>query len=354
MRLLVLLCAFLSPTLASAEALSSYSLPSPNPATLELVSKLFEITGRQGDRYEVLVPASQASLLQLIAPLAELKEADTAAAVRAQVAASSLLAAENRYRGLEEVRAWMEKKEKDFPGRAQVLRYGTSAEGRPLMALRISRDTTLGEETPALLVTAATHGDERITTEVLLRLVDQLLESQEPRLQRILREGPDLYFIPVVNVDGFSRSDRYEQGRDPNRSYPYPENPQAQPTGSIRGLIDFFKTHQIIGSLDFHAYGEMVMYPWAYTYALIDRPDHDRFHQITGHMAQQNGYRFGPIAEVIYVAKGSSADYYYWQRKTAAFAVEMGSSKAPPPREFAQYVNDQAESTWRFLESFKP
>jgi hypothetical protein len=61
---------------------------------------------------------------------------------------------------------------------------------------------------------------------------------------------------------------------------------------------------------------------------------------------------YGPISEVIYVAKGSSADYYYWQKKTKALAIEVGRAKAPPAQQIPAYTEAQAEATWRFLESF--
>jgi predicted deacylase len=162
----------------------------------------------------------------------------------------------------------------------------------------------------------------------------------------------DIYFIPVVNTDGFADVSRYETGRDPNRSYPYPEKPNQSPTPAIGALMKFFMEREIVGSIDFHAYGEMIMYPWAYTSKPVDQDSANRFHLLTGSMASTNHYAFGPISEVIYIAPGSSADYYFWQKGSTSIAIEMGRNKIPRPEQIQAYVDSQAEATWRFLEAF--
>jgi hypothetical protein len=96
----------------------------------------------------------------------------------------------------------------------------------------------------------------------------------------------------------------------------------------------------------------MVMYPWAYTYSSVDEKDSQIFHPLTQSMAATNSYAYGPISKVIYVAKGSSADYYYWKKKTIALAVEVGNSKAPHPSQIPAYTEEQAEAMWRFIEAF--
>lgn len=339
---------------ASAEVLSSYSLSAPDAAALRDISRLFEITRRHGQEYEVIVPQDQAPLLRLLAPRATLLEADMGAALRARLASYKEGVgsfAPRGYHDLAQVQAWLEGVEKAHPAIASVINYGASQRSRPLLALRLSGAAPGAK--PALMITAATHGDEVITTEVLMALIDQILAGygKDPRFTRMVDEH-ELFFIPVVNVDGFVNVERYDSGRDPNRSYPWPGNLTQKPTASIQGLVNFFHAHNITGSLDFHAYGEMVMYPWAYTYDPIEAGDARRLGEITARMAENNRYAHGPISEVIYVAPGSSADYYYWKQKTLAVAVEMGNSKAPNPSQFPAYVNDQAESLWRFIESF--
>ena len=92
------------------------------------------------------------------------------------------------------------------------------------------------------------------------------------------------------------------------------------------------------------------MYPWAYTHDPVDPASHARFDTLTKNMAVANNYTYGAIADVIYVAPGSSADYYFWKKGSLSLGIEMGQDKVPDPSEFPAYFLSQEESTWRFLE----
>jgi predicted deacylase len=345
--------------LPARDPLMSYALRNPPAETLQKIAPYFEIEGREQTTYRVLVPSSQEGLFHLLAPRAELLERDTSAALRRRLQSFSLETAwpwptqpREGYRDFDAVQAWLKAKVEAQPQLASLVEYGASAGKRPLRALRVHAENGRAEK-PALLLTAATHGDELITTEVLMNLVDELLKNygQDPRFTRMV-DDHDLYFVPVVNADGFAERDRYDYGQDPNRSYPYPNDPARAPTASIKAIMKFFEEKKFAGSIDFHAYGEMVMYPWAYTYDPIAADAEAKLDGLTSRMAETNEYAHGPIAKVIYVAPGSSCDYYFWKTGSLSVAIEMGQSKVPSPREIPAYVKAQAESTWRFIESF--
>jgi uncharacterized protein len=97
------------------------------------------------------------------------------------------------------------------------LKVSESYAGTPIrLPLRIVRGPEPG---PALLVTAAIHGDELNGTGV----VRELIVNRPPRLLR-----GTLVLIPVVNILGFERHARYmPDRRDLNRSFP----------GSSRGSL---------------------------------------------------------------------------------------------------------------------
>jgi hypothetical protein len=69
-------------------------------------------------------------------------------------------------------------------------------------------------------------------------------------------------------------------------------------------------------------------------------------------MAGHNGYSSGQISRILYVAEGSSADYYFHQNKTLAFGIEIGNSHTPSPSSIPSSIKSQTESTWEFLEHF--
>lgn len=328
--------------------LSKYKISSPSHKTMDQVALKFEVIAKLHDGYEVLVPIDLQHEFLTIVPSAQLLQRD----ISHDLTSLGLLEIAS-YRSIEQVYSQLYKWAQDYPKLTEVIQYGTSQRGRPLLALKISDGKALGQPEPELLLTAATHGDELITTEVLLNLMEKLLVSygQDDRLTKMVSRY-ELYFVPVVNADGFATRQRYDNGKDPNRSYPWPGNLNASPTPSIAAILDLFHQRNFVGSIDFHAYGELLMYPWAYTRNNLPTEELSVFDGLANRMAEHNHYKTGSISDVIYVAQGSSADYYFWKNQTLAFGIEIGKNKAPRASEIPMYTETQTESTWRFIENF--
>jgi carboxypeptidase T len=348
---MILFTLFLSVLSWSQSPLSSFDLSYTHDQEAQKISRFFEVVKDEDGKLEALVPSDQISFFQSLAPRAQLKEIDISIPLRQRIQEfeQQRFLFGYKYHSFDEVLLWMKNVEESSPNIAKIVSYGTSAGGKPLQALRIG--TANAKST--LLLTAATHGDELITTEVLMDLANKFIlgYGSDSRITRIL-DAVEIYFVPVVNPDGFVKVQRYDSGRDPNRSYPYPEKEKQVPTASIDGLIKLFHSKTFRGTLDFHAFGEMVMYPWAYTRSSIPDEDKVKLHRITQSMAETNDYAYGPISEVIYIAPGSSADYYYWRTRSMSIAVEIGKSKVPNPNNFPAIFESQSESTLRFIESF--
>lgn len=331
--------------------LSSWLFKPTDEATLAALAERYELVHKHGDRWEINVPANEREAFLRAAPNAELLDADLAATLRNQLAMDPLAFA--GYRSPAEVQAVLERLVADHPDIAQLERYGTSEQGRPLYALKLSDNVATDEDEPELMLTSATHGDEIITVEVLLTLIEEMVAGYgtDPRFSAMI-DDHELYVIPVVNADGFAARARYAGGVDPNRDYPWPEMPTRTSTACIRDLIAFFHTRDFAGSLDLHASGKLVMYPWAYTRTSVDSGDAQTMDALGRAMAAENRYTVGPIARVIYVAKGSSADYYYWKNRSIAMAAELTTSKAPPTSQIPSVVNEARHMLWTFIEGF--
>lgn len=335
--------------------LSSYWIPDVGTKILSEVGAQFEIESRSGQGFEVIVPEKKSSALLRLVPSAKLIEKNITEAINQKLQNFKLSKQDLKYRyhSLDEVQTMMQTMVQQYPTMAQLITYGKSQQGRALVALKMTSNLSARPNKPRVMLTAATHGDELITTEVLLDLMSQLLAGASANEKRFLQilENHEIFFIPVLNADGFVKHNRYDNGADPNRSYPYPDDPQALPTASIAAVMNFFNEQKINASIDFHAYSGLIMYPWAYTEKTLDAAETKRFEDITSKMAASNGYEHGPIATTIYIAKGSSADYYYWKTKSLSLAIEMGNSKVPDPTQIPSYITDQAEATWLFLEA---
>ena len=320
------------------ESLAIYSLTRPTAETMARVAARFEVLKRTEEGYEILVPSEQAGELPAEAKL-----------LVADIREESSRADRAGYHTIQTVESEHKQIATDHADLASLETYGFSEEGRPLYVLTLNG--TGGESKPALLFTGATHGNELISTEVIFGQISALLAGyrKDSRLTALV-DNHTLHFIPVVNADGYSRRERYANGVDPNRDYPYPDEPARRSNAAIQAIMSFVGAHAIKGSIDYHSYGELVMYPWAYTSGAV--PDRAKFEALTAKMAQATGYRHGQISRILYDAPGSSADYYYWKYGTVGVAVEIGNAFAPPTSQIAGFVREQLEPTWQFIENF--
>lgn len=333
---------------SSNPVLSSYLVAPVSNSTMQKIAKKFEVVRKLDHGYEILVPLNQTRELFDLEPKAELIELDISSSLRKKT--RSGLTGYHDFLG---VQNHLQTLLKQYPGLTSLENYGESLEKRPLVALKVT-SPELKKNKPAILLTASTHGDELITVEILFGLLENLLSNyaKDSRLTQIV-DRYEIYFIPVVNPDGYIRQERYANGVDPNRDYPWPQDPNHKSNPCIASIMNFYSNHQIKASIDFHAFGEMIMYPWAYTYNSLPSFEEGIFDEVTERMASFNGYTHGQISKVIYVAQGSSADYYHWKHQAWSLGIEVGHQKVPSSSEIPKILHENTESTWTFIESIK-
>lgn len=266
--------------------------------------------------------------------------------------------------------------ERDHPGLAVVLQIGTSLEGRPILALRISDNGAANEGEPGLLVLGCHHAREWISVEVPYLFGQYLLQHYESDAQvRALVDGSEIWIVPLVNPDGLEYSlhvYRYWRknrranadgtfGVDINRNYSfawgydnsgssgYPGSeiyrgaaPFSEPeTAAIRTLfqgvsIDFRAL------VSFHSYGQYILYPWGYTAS--PAPDDAAFGVLAGTMAGLMGaaqgtvYTAGQASRALYATNGDTADWAYSLRGAPAFTIEL----PPVDIDHGGFFNDEA------------
>ena len=328
------------------EVIKSFKVSKSNPH-MQKIADLFEVKDKLEDSFLVYIIEQRIDEFRKLAPNAKLVSED----INADIKDKNL----EGYHLFPEVKALYYEFASNHPNFAKIEVFGHSDSGLELFALRVTGNENKKVYRPKLMITSATHGDELITVEVQLRLVKELLEGAKTdvRLKRMIDEHI-IYFIPVVNPDGFVRRSRYSRGMvDPNRDYPWPDRPhRLSKVTCIKHLINFYHKHDFQGSIDIHASGKMVMFPWGYTKEEITSADFNFMSKLTADMAQENKYRHGPISKVIYVAKGSSADYYYWKNGGIALAIELTTTKAPGAQRIPNVVDEAREMLWKFIESF--
>merc|ERR1712113_434610 len=158
----------------------------------------------------------------------------------------------------------------------------------------------------------------------------------------------NLYYVPILNPDGYEYTRNGNRmwrktmkpnpgqsqscaGTDPNRNWDWhwneagsSSNPcsesycgaSAADQPEVKAVMDYLKNgDNFIGYINFHSYSQLWMTPWGYTYQ--HPKDYDRQHAggaaAVAALQAVHGTRFenGAIAEIIYQASGSSADYAY-------------------------------------------
>lgn len=243
---------------------------------------------------------------------------------------------------------------------------GTSVEGRAIWMVKISDNPNVDEPETEVLYTGLHHAREPQSMTTLVYFMWYLLENYGvDQALKDLVDGRELYFVPVVNPDGYAynqltnptggglwRKNRRNNGNgtygvDLNRNYGYGwgfDNTGSSPTASsetYRGTMafsepetqairNFTMSRQFTTAVNFHASGNMWIFPWAYQ-ANIYTPDHPLFLAWCQDMTQFNHYNYGtPIQTVGYLVNGGSDDWFYGdlqgKGKVYSFTAEIGSS----------------------------
>uniref|UniRef100_A0A672STH2 Carboxypeptidase D n=1 Tax=Sinocyclocheilus grahami TaxID=75366 RepID=A0A672STH2_SINGR len=116
---------------------------------------------------------------------------------------------------------------------ANLTSIGRSVENRELWVMRITKEPTADVPgKPKFKYVGNMHGDETVSRQVLIYLLEYLLEKygEEPRVTELV-DSTDIYIMPSMNPDGFEKSKEgdctgKDEGRnnaknlDLNRSFP--------------------------------------------------------------------------------------------------------------------------------------
>ena len=253
-----------------------------------------------------------------------------------------------------------------FPQYVTRQQIGSSIQGRPIWAYRISRSPVVSTSVRhVFMVNCGIHAREWISPAVGLHVFRQLIDSQingftdfttNFSLRTMLRNA-DYYFIPVHNPDGYEytwttnrmwRKNRRQNtsttfGVDLNRNFGTgwggagsSGNPSSD---TYRGTAAFsepesraIRDHvnrigKLSAFIDFHSYGEYILWPWGYT---LDLAPGDAWLRASGlamktAIAAQHGHQYtaGPTASTLYLASGGTKDWYYAQFDAASYTVEL-------------------------------
>ena len=267
----------------------------------------------------------------------------------------------------------------DYPDLAELHELGTSHEGRKVYALKVSDNVSADEGEPAFLICGMHHSREWITVEVVLAFAKRLLEGygQEARIKELV-DNREIWIVPVQNPDGFVysttkyrmwRKNRRKNGGssygvDPNRNYSYEWGGAGASTSpssdTYRGpsaasepitqIIEQFAASKknLKGSISFHSYGELILWPWSYTYD--PAPDDAILGDLARAMAKLNGHSPKQSSD-LYPSSGDFDDYMYGTCGLASFTFELAHEFIPDEDEIQPICDKNVKSLLWFVEN---
>ena len=247
-----------------------------------------------------------------------------------------------------------------------VFSIGTSYEGREIWVGKISDNVGVDEDEPEALFTHHQHAREHLTVEMALYTLHMLTDEYGVDQQITdLVNSREIWIVFDLNPDGGEydiatgtyrswRKNRQPNpgsssiGTDLNRNWGYKwgccggssgttssetyrgGSPVSSPEDQV--VRDFVNSRVINGkqqitvAIDFHSYGELVLWPMGYTFtdvpADITQDDRDVLATMGQAMAATNGYTPKQASD-LYITDGTSLDWLYGVHGIMNFAFEM-------------------------------
>lgn len=231
---------------------------------------------------------------------------------------------------------------KKNPTQVEMVLIGTNNQGQEIKGLKIGNGPTNS------LVVATHHGNEYGSTAVALGFAEAL--AVHPI------KGQTVYVVPVLNISGFDRKNRYESNLssmiDSNRDYPGPcVKGKTFKLKSTQSLAQFLVDKNIVISATLHTYFPAVVYPWGISTEDLETPYEKEYKNLVELATQDSGYQTGNNTAVLYPADGTFEDYAYWKHGIWSLLFELGDSHSPDEVSIGNMVTYNTPGLRRFLEN---
>lgn len=226
---------------------------------------------------------------------------------------------------------------------------GTTIEGRPIYAVKISDNPNSDENEPEVFYNSLTHAREPMGMEVVIYYMYHLLENYNTDSTiKYLVDNREMWFVPVVNPDGYYynettnpdgggnwRKNRRDNGDgtygvDLNRNFgplsywDYSEGGSSTTTSSntyrgtapfsepeTQAIRDFIASHYIKTSMSYHSYFGVQLYPYAIG-GNITLTDESIFREWAIDLVKTSNYNIGDALDTMAIyANGTTLDYLY-------------------------------------------
>jgi carboxypeptidase T len=231
---------------------------------------------------------------------------------------------------------------------------------RSIYWLKISDNPNVDEPEPEMLYTSLHHAREPNSLSQQIMYMWYLLENYatNPEIQYLV-DNTEMYFIPCVNPDGYVRNQTTNPngggmwrknrrvitpgsvfGVDLNRNYGYNwayDNIGSSPTTTsdtyrgpsafsepeTRAVKALCEAHQFKMTLNYHTFGNLLIYPWGYIGNLYT-PDSAQFVEYAKFLTVDNNFKYGTGNQTVgYNTNGDSDDWMYGEQTTKPKILSM-------------------------------
>jgi hypothetical protein len=259
-----------------------------------------------------------------------------------------------------------------YPTLVTRQQIGTSLQNRPIWVYRLRNPYTAVAPT-GILIQGGIHAREWLSPPTVMYITDMMIRDGLGSAEAWnLLTRYEISVVPVVNPDGYEytwtnnrlwRKNRRDIvgsssfGVDLNRNYAVGWGGQGSSSNpgsdTYRGTAAFSEpevacirdyvnarsaTMPYVFMVDYHTHGQKVLYPWSYTES---PPAHPAQLSQVGNVYKNamlasggENYDVGQGSVALYVAGGTSKDFYYDEYGAWAYTVEMragGQSGFDPP-----------------------
>jgi carboxypeptidase T len=250
------------------------------------------------------------------------------------------------YRDLDAITKRMRELAALDPANVEMQMIGPSFEGRPIWALKIGHGPT------KILINGTQHAREWISTMVDMSIADRMVRgiATDPRVREFVASST-LWVVPVMNPDGYQYTwgtDRFWRknrhggyGVDLNRNWSVAwggagtsankrsdiyRGEYAFSEPETQALRDLAKREHLALHVDFHAFSQLILYPWGWTAKPSD--DHAKYagvgDKIASAMYAQHGINYRLMQSVeLYPAAGTMTDWMYGEGGALSYTIEL-------------------------------
>ncbi|MDG4798706.1 M14 family metallopeptidase [Micromonospora sp. WMMD1082] len=254
------------------------------------------------------------------------------------------------------------------PRLAKVQSIGRSAQGKPILAVKVTKNarTTPDGKRPAVLYAGTQHAREWITPEMTRRLMHHVLDryGSDREITRLL-DTTELWFVPVLNPDGydhtFTEGNRLwrknlrdndgdgkitgADGVDLNRNFGYKwgyDNEGSSPDSTsetyrgpgpnsepeTKALDALFKRLRFTFFVNYHSAAELLLYGVGWQVA-TPTPDDVIYEAMAGDDANPAIPGYDPdISAELYTTNGDTDSHATVRYGTLGFTPEMSTCQA--------------------------